>query len=352
MCFKSHSLKKKQICSHRCLFFFSFSHADIVLIKHGYHVPEGTLAFVDVTQEQCVNYCASTPDCLAFDYNIVRFECWFHGHGTYCNRAAAKIGVIHAKRVPCTAGTETSLSLCWCSTCHWNISFSIRQKILVQHGLNGNDLTTMANLCFVLGSLLRQQRLPADIRRRESGRWATPVWELWPDRMCAAVQRLRWWQLQSSWLRQEWEQVLQVCAHLVGLQTWAEEQSASIPDCKCRFRHNSTTACQTPRVYAGVNHYTKNRCGERFFSNQRFLVGHLLRQRGAQNSASHQRRPLWPSKESPGAHKRPVPESKRPIDLCRFCFANHNSDPVFALSWDFFLLQVCRVLHSNTWNKS
>ena len=78
--------------------------ADFVGIKHGYHIPGGTLAFVDVTQDQCIRKCARNPDCLSLDYNIVILECWFHDASTYCKEPTLKLGCVHVKRIPCIRG--------------------------------------------------------------------------------------------------------------------------------------------------------------------------------------------------------------------------------------------------------
>ena len=84
---------------------------DFVGIKHGYHIPGGTLAFVDVTQDQCIRKCARNPDCLALDYNIVILECWFHDSSTYCKEPTLKLGCVHVKRIPCITGKSFAVDV-------------------------------------------------------------------------------------------------------------------------------------------------------------------------------------------------------------------------------------------------
>ena len=70
-----------------------------------YHIKGGTLIKIGIKERQCSELCMRNPYCLAFDYNTVHAQCWFHSGDSYCGVLERRVGCTHYKRIPCVEST-------------------------------------------------------------------------------------------------------------------------------------------------------------------------------------------------------------------------------------------------------
>ena len=69
-----------------------------------FHIKGGTLVQIGIKERQCSELCMRNPYCLAFDYNTVHAQCWFHSGDSYCGLLERRVGCTHYKRIPCVEG--------------------------------------------------------------------------------------------------------------------------------------------------------------------------------------------------------------------------------------------------------
>ena len=80
--------------------------AEQMVTYKDFHIKGGTLIQIGIKERQCSELCMRNPYCLAFDYNTVHAQCWFHSGDSYCGVLERRVGCTHYNRIPCVESND------------------------------------------------------------------------------------------------------------------------------------------------------------------------------------------------------------------------------------------------------